>query len=190
MSIPTITTSNLRLRPFAAGDLPALFEILQEPGIFQYFPNPGNPTRNQVRRFIERQIHGWEDFGYAWWAVEPYEENCLAGWCGLQFLPESDETEIGYLLGERFRGKGYATEAAQRSVRWGFETLPLERLIALVHPQNTASRRVIEKVGMTYLHEAEYFGMLCRKYQLARGDHLFNTRRENDDRDRREAQRS
>jgi len=64
-------------------------------------------------------------------------------------LPELNETEVGFLLDRPFWGRGYATEAALASLRFGFEQLGLNLIIALVYADNLASRRVIEKCGLT-----------------------------------------
>lgn len=64
-------------------------------------------------------------------------------------MPELNETEVGFLLDRPFWGRGYATEAALASLRFGFEQLGLNLIIALVYADNLASRRVIEKCGLT-----------------------------------------
>ncbi len=73
------------------------------------------------------------------------------GWLGLavpHFLPEIlPAVEVGWRLGERFRGQGYATEGAAAAVRYGFEELGLDRLVSIFEPANVASGRVMEKLG-------------------------------------------
>ena len=169
MTIPTLTTKRLTLRPFAPEDTEPLFHILQGKDALRYFPNATPPPLERVENLIARQLEHWDAHGYGWWAVERQSQTGLIGWSGLQFLPETSETEIGYLLGLDHWGQGYATEAAQAGVTYGFETLGLERIIGLAHPENLASRRVLEKLGMTLLGQAEYFGMtLCRYAAEAR----------------------
>jgi ribosomal-protein-alanine N-acetyltransferase len=170
MGIPTITTPRLTLRPFSEQDAEALHRILGIQGILQYFPNPDPPPLERVQRLIAHQLQHWEEHNLGWWAVEPRHQPQLIGWCGLQFLPETDETEVGYLLDKAFWGQGLATEGAQASLRYGFETLELETIIALVLPENIASRRVIEKLGMPFVNEAHYFGIDLYRYVLDRVD--------------------
>jgi len=74
----------------------------------------------------------------------------MIGWCGLGFLPEIGETEVAYLLDKDYWNRGYATEAARISLGYGFEEAGLDRIIALAFPENAASRRVMEKIGMAY----------------------------------------
>jgi ribosomal-protein-alanine N-acetyltransferase len=72
------------------------------------------------------------------------------------------------LLGRTYWHRGLATEAASASLQWGFEELALERIVAIVHPENLRSRRVIAKLGMACWGEARYFGMDCLRYEIDR----------------------
>jgi RimJ/RimL family protein N-acetyltransferase len=164
MEIPAITTSRLLLRPFTAEDVEPLHCILGEEGVLRYFPNPEPPPRERVQKFILGQLQHWEEHGFGWWAVEPRSKGELIGWNGLQYLPETDEVEVGFLLRKAYWGKGLATEGARASLRYGFEELGLERIVAIVHPENIASQRVIEKLGMAFVDRAEYFGMDVYRY--------------------------
>jgi ribosomal-protein-alanine N-acetyltransferase len=101
----------------------------------------------------------WTERGYGWWAVELKKSGELIGWCGLNHLPDTDEIEVLYLIGEDHWGKGLATEAAFSTVEYAFEVAGLETLVGIVHPENIASRRVLEKIGMTYKGRAKYFGI-------------------------------
>ena len=171
--IPKITTERLVLRAFTHKDALTLFDILQVEGVLRYFPDPIPPSRERVERFIERQLAHWEEHGFGWWAVVPQGGEELIGWNGLQFIPETDEIELGYLLSKPFWGQGLAVEGGQAALEFGFETLGLERIIGLVHPDNIASQRVLEKLGMTFTNQASYFGMQVYRYALERADHVW-----------------
>jgi RimJ/RimL family protein N-acetyltransferase len=166
-TIPTKWTSRLVLRPFTEDDAEPLYGILCQDDILRYFPNPGPPSPERVQRLVAHQLVHWAERGLGWWAVQPRGTQELIGWCGLQFLPETQETEVGYLLSRPFWGRGLTTEAATTSLRFGFEELGLESIIGLVHPDNIASRRVLEKLGMGFVDRAIYFGMECLRYSLA-----------------------
>lgn len=168
MPIPALATPRLKLRAFTAKDTLPLHNLLVEPGVLRYFPDPSPPPVDRVGKLISRQINHWAENGYGWWAVENLKDPRLMGWCGLQYLPETGEIEIGYLLGKAFWGKGYATEASLESLRFGFEELGMEKIIAIVHPENSASKRVIEKLGFRDPVRARYFGMECLRYQAVR----------------------
>jgi len=163
-----LTTPRLTLRPFRTDDAPALFAILQEPDIMQYFPTPGTPDMARVERIIASQINAWETYGRTFWATEWRATGELIGWCGLQFLPQTQETEVGYLLARPFWGQGIATEGARRSVSYGFGDLSLDAIIGITHPANTASQNVLRKAGLTFTGPAQYFGMDCFRFEKKR----------------------
>jgi ribosomal-protein-alanine N-acetyltransferase len=167
--IPTLLTAHLLQRPWRLEDTSALFEIMREKDIFQYFPPSTPPTLEKAERYITHQLSHWEKFGYGHWAVETLEGE-LAGWNGLEFLPDTGETEVGYLLGCRFRGQGYATEAAHAAVEFSFQKAGLVSIIGLVHRDNAASIRVLEKCGLRFVDDKVYFGMELRRYRLERAE--------------------
>ena len=166
MTAPTLETTRLTLRPFAEEDATELHRILNQEGILQYFPGPGSPSVDKAQRFVAHQIRQWEEVGYAWWAVELKETRSLIGWNGLQYLPETEETEIGFLLDKEHWGRGLTTEAGLAGLRFGFETVELGEIIALAHPKNLASQRVIEKLGLHFAEETEYFDIAVRRFVL------------------------
>ena len=157
--IPTLTTPRLTLRPFAPEDAISLHRIMNEPNIMQYFPNTAALDMERVQKIIERQLGQYETYNLGWWAVFLQGGPDLIGWNGLQYLPETDEVEIGYLLSMQFWGRGYATEGAKASLEFGFETLGLEQIIGLIHPDNTGSQNVLKKCGLQYFEQKEYFGI-------------------------------
>ena len=171
MTIPILTTLQLTLRPLQETDAPALYNIYQQEGVLTYFPSPTPPPLKSVERFIAGQERHWQTHGYGNWAVTRSGEAEMIGWAGLQFLNELNETEIGYLLAPVHWGKGYATEAAQAALRFGFERFDLAHIIALVHPENLASRRVIEKCGLHYLETIQLWNTELMRYRVNREQH-------------------
>ena len=166
MDIPTITTDRLVLRPFEERDAEPLLHILGEKDSLRYFPSPDPPPLERVERLVAHQLKHWEEHGLGWWAVEPGHKPELIGWVGLQFLPETEETEVAYLLSKAHWGKGLATEGAMASLEFGFQHLKLETIIALAHPENRASQRVIEKLGMIFVDRSHYFGLDLYRYSI------------------------
>jgi len=178
MTIPTLTTARLMLRAFAEDDAGPLFEILSDGEALLYFPGPKIPSREQVQRLVESQIRHWERHGYGWWAVQERDRagkepvHALIGWCGLGFLPETGEVEVSYLLGKPYWGRGLITEGARASVRYGFETVRADEIVGIVHPENAASRRVLVKLGMSFVERKAYFGMDCERYTIDRAAYV------------------
>jgi ribosomal-protein-alanine N-acetyltransferase len=159
IEIPTLHTPHLTLRPLFPADAVTLHRIYQHEGVLQYFPNPTPPPLEKMERFVAFQQAHWEKYGYGNWGIVPEGEANLVGWAGLQFLPETNETEVGYLLDRPFWGKGYATEAARASLQFGFERFDFPEIIALVHPDNAGSLRVAAKCGLQVVERKVYWGL-------------------------------
>jgi ribosomal-protein-alanine N-acetyltransferase len=166
--IPVLTTSRLILRPFTAQDADPLYRILAEKDMLKFFPGTNSPSIEGAQRLIQAQLDHWAKHDYGWWAValRADPEQTVLGWNGLQYLPDTDEIEIGFLLNKDHWGQGLTTEAAQAGLQFGFETLNLPQIMAVAHPENRASRRVLEKLGMAGTGRADYFGMKVSRYEL------------------------
>lgn len=168
--IPSIRTPRLTLRPLIPIDAEILYNIYQVEGVLNYFPNPKPPPLENVHRFIHSQESHWEHYNYGNWGILPDKEQSIIGWAGLQFLTETKEIEVGYLLNCSFWGHGYATESALASLAYGFNQIKIDQIIALVHPENKASRRVIEKCGMSWVDLTNYFGINLMRYRITRSE--------------------
>lgn len=164
--LPFLQISRLTLRPLQPEDAEVLHRIYRSEGVLRFFPNPIPPALEKVQRFILAQQAHWETHGYGNWGVLPDGSDEIIGWVGLQYLPELDETEVGFLLDRVFWGKGYATEAAQASIKFGFGWIKLDHIIALVHPDNLASLRVIEKCGMSYIDKLPLWGIELNRFRV------------------------
>jgi len=170
INIPKLRSDRLLLRSLDENDITPLQLIMGKPGMLRYFPNQEPPTIDKVTSLIASQIEHWNAHGYGWWAVDFGPEELFIGWAGLQFLPDTDETEIAYLLESSYWGKGLGTEAATAGVRYGFKELGLDQIVAIVHPENIASQRVAQKAGLVFTNESVYFGMDCFRYALSKPD--------------------
>jgi [ribosomal protein S5]-alanine N-acetyltransferase len=148
-----LETERLVLRLLTMADLDPLAALYRDPRVRRYFPD-GTRTYEETRAELEWIIEVYYGtYGYGLWATVLKESGAFVGRCGL--LPWDiggrTEVEVAYLLDERYWGQGLATEAARAIAEHAFETLPVERLICMVDPENAASRKVAEKIGMTLL---------------------------------------
>jgi ribosomal-protein-alanine N-acetyltransferase len=169
---PLITTNNLVLRPWELEDAEALFNILQEKDILRYFPSSTPPPREKVEKYILHHLTHWQQRGYGHWAVVSRADGQVIGWSGLEYLPEINETEIAFLLSQRVWGRGLATEAAQAAIHFGFASAGLETIVGLVHPENIASIRVLEKCGLAFVDQITLWGLALYRYRIHRHDSL------------------
>ncbi len=167
-TIPILTTSHLVLRPFSKTDAAELFPMWVEPDTIRYFPFKSPLTLERTERIVEGQADHWERYDYGWWAVTLPGTGEFVGWCGLQYLPDTNEVEVAYMLAKKLWGQGLGSEAAAACVKFGFERLPVEEIVGIVHRQNVPSQRVLEKVGGTSRTEERYFDMDCFRYAINR----------------------
>jgi ribosomal-protein-alanine N-acetyltransferase len=84
------------------------------------------------------------------WAVHTKDDGRFVGRCGLQPMFDSREVELGYTFHREFWGQGLATEGSLAAIQHGFDNAGLSRIVAIARPENRASWRVMEKIGMTY----------------------------------------
>ncbi|MCC6500146.1 MAG: GNAT family N-acetyltransferase [Anaerolineales bacterium] len=146
-----LETERLLLKHLVMDDLDDLFRLYRDPEIRKYFPEgvlSYEDTKDELEWFLNGHPKHPE---LGLWATIHKATGKFIGRCGL--LPwEIDgalEIEIAYLIDKEFWGKGLATEAATGILRYGFDQLKLSRLICLIDPENAASQRVAEKIGMT-----------------------------------------
>ena len=166
-----LETERLVLRPLTRDDLDDLTRFLADPETMRFIGSGGPRTREQAQATLEWMIDTLEQQGFGHLAAERKDDGVLVGRSGLNVWNPADwtitrlaeaqgpvEIEIAYLFGREHWGHGYATEAASAIRDWAFANLDLERLIALIYPDNTRSIRVAEKLGMQPEGEIEMSG--------------------------------
>jgi ribosomal-protein-alanine N-acetyltransferase len=124
----------------------------------------GVRTREETVSALGAAIEHWQRHGFGLWIVEDQKEGRqFLGRCGLRYFQETPDVELSYSFAKNAWGKGIASEATVASVKFGFEHLRLDRIVAIAMPENTGSRKVLEKLGMHYQKNEMYFGF----------DHVF-----------------
>jgi RimJ/RimL family protein N-acetyltransferase len=165
LSFP-IVTARLRLRPFTSEDVDALSSVYLHPCVSRWI---GPQTREDVAREIEYQVEHQRRLGWSFWAVEERDTGSLIGDCGLQPLEHrGPEVELGYDFHPRVWGRGLATEAARAVMGQAFGPLGIERVVAVVKPDHTASQRVLEKSGLRQAGTREAYGESLLLYEAHR----------------------
>ncbi|MGH9720398.1 MAG: GNAT family N-acetyltransferase [Bryobacteraceae bacterium] len=163
-----VETARLWLRAWEPDDWIAFRRLSGDPRVMRFI-NTGEPwldERNQ--EFAGRQIRQQETLGYSMWKLVPKHTGDLSGFCGLQPLPATEETEIGWWLIPELWGQGLATEAAQAVLTYGFERAGLSRIVAVAQPANRASTRVMEKIGMAFEKPTVHRGIDVVMYAVNR----------------------
>jgi RimJ/RimL family protein N-acetyltransferase len=147
-----LETERLVLRPWAAEDDGALFGICRDAEVMRFIGD-GGPWAGveRARLWLARQLASRAAHGFGKWAVVEKAGGRLVGSCGFDPASESmPEVEFGYLYARDCWGRGYATEAGRACMRYAFDVLKLTKVVARVTPENTASRRVLEKLGFEF----------------------------------------
>jgi len=146
-----IETDRLILRPFVLEDAAAFQRLNADPLVRRYTYDAPMETLDDARRVLmEAPLADYASHGYGRVACVLKDSGELIGFSGLKFLPDMDETDIGYRFLRAHWGKGYATESARPMMAYGRDVLGLERIIGLVDPDNVGSVHVLEKLGLRY----------------------------------------
>ena len=164
----TIETDRLIMRRIVHDDLKALASMNSDPDVMRYIVDGKPQSLEQTQERINAIINHWDKHGFGLFAVLERATSDFAGFCGLQYLENTPEIEVGYRFEKRFWGMGLATEAAKASLEYGFERLGLDRIVAVVHPGNLASQRVVEKLGLRYEKDARFYNTDVRYYAITR----------------------
>lgn len=153
--MPTLLTPRLEMRRMLPGDSYDMFEYACRADVTKYLTWNPHPNREYTREYLEFLAERYRAGEFYDWALiwcgsgDLYRK--MIGTCGFtRFDLPNNSAEIGYVINPDFHNRGIATEAVRRVMRFGFEELCLHRIEARYIIGNDASRRVMEKVGMTY----------------------------------------
>ncbi len=145
-----LETPRLRLRLFTPDDLQVMFELNSDPEIIRYAEATPTKTLEEARQRLEEgPLADYKKYGYGRFAVELKESGQVIGFCGIKYLPEIDLPEVGYRYLKEYWGRGIGTEAARVCVDFARDDLEIDKLVALIVPENTGSIRIAEKLGMS-----------------------------------------
>jgi RimJ/RimL family protein N-acetyltransferase len=153
-----ITTSRLVLRGWEDRDRVPFAAMGRDPLVMATL-GPLLP-RGESDAAIDRQRDFQARLGHCFWAIERAEDAAFLGFCGLKpgagGTPIEHEIEIGWRLARQYWGQGYAREAAEASLRWGFTSLGVPRIMAITTPGNDRSWGLMERIGMTRRHDLDF----------------------------------
>lgn len=169
-----IETERLMLRPPTNADLEEwASHIFADPDVIRYMPKRDMTPYERAERALRVSSENWKAHGYGGWVIRSKVDGQLVGSCDLD-SEELGEVELGYCLARAYWGKGLATEAARAVVGFAFEALQMERLVAVVVPENTASWKLLEHIGFTFEKKAHYYGWDVVYYGIRRDQFQSN----------------
>jgi RimJ/RimL family protein N-acetyltransferase len=157
---PLIDTGRLVLRRFVPDDLDAFYELGSRPEIIRYAQSAPIASRDAALEFMKAApFHDYATLGYGRFACVWKPTGAVIGFSGIKFVPEINDNELGYRFLPEFWGMGLATEAGRASIDFARSALGLKRLVALVHPENAASARVLGKLGFSIEKRIRFSGL-------------------------------
>jgi ribosomal-protein-alanine N-acetyltransferase len=166
-----LRTARLVLRRWRADDLEPYARLLADPQVVRYISGSRPLPRQRVEAFCADFVTQWDQLGFGPFAAIHKPSGRWIGQVGLNRLAEWPDVhcvEVGFELLRPYWGQGLATEGAIASLGFGFETHGLERIISVANPANLASRRVMEKAGLTYQGVTPYRGNQAVWYAIDR----------------------
>jgi RimJ/RimL family protein N-acetyltransferase len=162
-----LETHRLILREFDEADVVPFYRMGSDPGVMRYLSEPNGGLKS-VEHALEvlraRPLADYQKYGFGRWACVLKATGAVIGFAGLKYLAEEKEIDLGYRLLPAYWAQGLATEACRAVLEYGKTHLRIERIIALVDPENLASVRVLEKLGLKPAGHVEYHGQCLLRF--------------------------
>ena len=152
-----IETPRLYLREFELSDARSMFDLNSDKEVIKYTGDDHFSSESEALNFIKNYDH-YKNHGFGRWAVILKENNTFIGWNGLK-LNEEDDIDIGFRFFRKYWGRGYASESAEAVLDYGFNFLKIDLIVGRVAPENKASVRILEKLGMKFKKEGSCHGI-------------------------------
>ncbi|KYG64138.1 GNAT family acetyltransferase [Bdellovibrio bacteriovorus] len=147
-----LETERLIIRRWKPEDLDSFAALCADPEVMEHFP--ATLSRQETQSLIDRMNTNHNKDGYSFMACELKSTGDFIGFVGLSYFTQETHfspcVEVGWRLHKRFWGQGYAPEGAKAVIKYAFEVLKVPEVIAMTAVGNLNSRRVMEKIGMTY----------------------------------------
>lgn len=164
-----LETKRLILKQPVLSDFNELLQLRTDHQVMQYIGTGDIQTESQVKEFIDNAKPYADEYDLGFYSVFEKETNNFVGQAGLfhlGFNVNQPDIELAYRLHTKYWNKGYATELAKTLIEYGFNKFSLPKIVAIVHPKNDCSRRVMEKAGMTYYGIIDFKGSPLPCYEI------------------------
>ena len=146
-----LETDRLILRKLSTDDAGFILELLNEPSFLRFIGDKGVRTLDDAREYIlQGPIASYERHGFGLYLTALKEGGVPIGMCGLLKRESLADVDIGFAFLPAFWSRGYALESASAVKAYGLNTLGLKRIVAITNPDNEASIKLLEKIGLKY----------------------------------------
>jgi len=165
-----VETERLTFRKFVDDDLPLLIEQRADPDVNRYLGGPNRQNSEALSTRMRFYMDCYDKFGFGMCPMIWKETGEIIGTAGLQPLEKTGEIEVGYSIVKKYWGLGIGTEAARGWMEYGFNTMGLERIVAVAVVANTASRNIMEKLGMKFEKDEVHYDEVCSFYGISKSE--------------------
>lgn len=163
-----IETERLILKKLENDDLESFSKIIGDDEIGKQLPKGKGYTYDEAKRWLDNIQLSWKENNYGIWGVVNKKSGNLIGYCGLNKIEKLNEVEVLYGISRDMWGRGYATEAAYSSLKFGFEQLDFEKIVGLAKIENFASINVLKKIGLKYKKDMTIFGIDVKYLEITK----------------------
>lgn len=164
-----IETERLKLRVPRISDQIFFTKLYGNPEVMKHIPPNGKPaTPNEAKARLNSLITHWGRHEYGMFVVELKDAAIPVGYCGLRYLPETGDIELGYIIDQPYWGIGIASEAVKGCVQYAKTSLNIDKLIAVTNPDNLGSQKILTHIGFkpSEQNDGLYHGMIHRFFIL------------------------
>jgi len=148
------------MRPVALSDFDDIHRLHTDPHVVQSLFSGDVPSNENTLQKIELYVRDWHQDGFGFFSVflkgNPLEQRQFAGRAGLRRFEDTSDVEYGLCLFGHVAGRGLGPELGQAILRHAFETLRLERVVALIRPENERAIRAAQKIGFSHVGDRRY----------------------------------
>lgn len=162
--MPIIETDTLLLRPFTLDDAEGLNDVNRDPQVMQFI-GPVEDSVVKTRDYLRQgPLADYKKFGFGRHACIDKNTNKVIGFCGLKYVQELQDVDIGYRFLPQYWGKGLATSTGELMMNFAKNELQLKRVIGLALAGNAGSIKVLLKLGLSHQGSVQYLGSECQYY--------------------------
>ena len=156
-----IETERLILRELQKGDLQAWYDMDSNPLVHKYLGNQPVKNFGEIENAFQLIQLQYAENGIGRWAAIEKKTGNFIGWAGLKFIREYENNhinfyDVGYRLHPKYWAQGYATESAKAALTYGFTKMNLTEIFGIADVDNIASRKALEKCGLTFIETFEF----------------------------------
>lgn len=166
-----LETDRLLLRQFTTDDYDLMYQLNSDAEVMKYILDGKTQSYEEAKAYLDRILGLYAQHPQlGTWAVEWKENNDFVGWACLRPFEQPEKRELGYRLLKKYWGMGIASEISQAIVQYGFQTLNLPQIMAVLVKEHKASWRVLEKAGLRHVGPAFHYNSHIEYFEINKTD--------------------